>query len=369
MATDTKKRASKKPKKKIDWVLGIDLGNGMVKVRAFNKKTGKPYILTIPSAWAFLKDIGENVTKNVLELDTYWIEDKETAYVWGEDIAKVSSGSLKSTYGLDNRYQTDAFKIMVKIVLARLASDLGIVATDKVLVVTGVPSEETGTVSEEHIAEAFAGVHTLDIKRFGSDEDVPVVIKVDKVEVMPQATSAVIGRYLDEDGYVADEDYEVMTVGVIDIGAGTTDLDVIKDLRRLAGFKSIKKGYRIVYNSIRKEIKRTHPSHVVSDYILLDALETCKYTPSKRGKEIDITQARNEGIDELVIEIQQAVTSEWSDHVNMDEVLLIGASAEGFEERLENVITGLTIPENPELSNVEGYYRWGMFLTLEDDDE
>ncbi len=31
-----------------------------------------------------------------------------------------------------------------------------------------------------------------------------------------------MSRYLDEDGFVADDSYEDMTVGIIDIGTGTT---------------------------------------------------------------------------------------------------------------------------------------------------
>ncbi|MGR5984522.1 hypothetical protein ACUC2M_04475 [Bacillus cytotoxicus] len=57
-----------------------------------------------------------------------------------------------------------------------------------------------------------------------------VSINVVDVIVLAQPVGTVMSRYLDEDGFVADDTYEDMTVGIIDIGTGTTDLDVISML-------------------------------------------------------------------------------------------------------------------------------------------
>lgn len=352
---------TRKKKKKFDRVVGIDLGNGMVKIRSLDMKTGKPYILVLPSAWAYKKDIGDRIHQKQLDLDTFYIND--VPYVWGHDIAEVPN--IKIAYGHQNRYKSSAYQIMAKIAMAKVVHDLEIAPTEKILVVTGVPSNETKTERETDIINAFMGdnkgVHEVDVNL---DEH---IFKIAQVEVMSQPVATVIGRFLDEEGYVGDEDYYDLKVGVIDIGSGTTDLDIVNKLQRQKDYESIPKGFRDVYDSIRKVIEREHTGHKVTDYKLIDCLETGKYKPSKRYDYVDFSSAMDAGIEEVAIDIQQAIMSHWKDQTDIDEILLIGASAKYFEEKLSDVITGLTIPDNYHISNVEGYYRWGMNMLGDDE--
>lgn len=345
-----------KKKKEYDWVIGIDLGNGFVKIRCLNKKTGEKYLVTLPSAWAYKKDVGDDIQNPSLKLDTYYIKD--VAYVWGEDIKLLKD--IKNTYGHDNRYKTEAFKIMAKIAMAKVVDDLDIKATEKILLVTGVPSGESNTEREKDIAEAFIGdkegLHEVDVNE---NEH---IFKIAHVEVLSQAVSAVIARYLDEDGYVGDSDYEEDKVGIIDIGAGTMDFDVVDRLRRLKGWHSEPKGFRTVYEYIRVPINRKYPNHPVSDYKLIDCLNSNEYKPSKRKEAVNFEEEKNNAINELVVVMQQSIMEKWNDQTDMDEVLLIGASAREFKDKISNILTGITIPENADSINAEGYYRWGMYL-------
>ena len=70
-----------KVKKKFDRVIGMDLGNGMVKIRSLNLKNGQPYTLVLPSAWAYKKDVGDMVHNKQLDLDTFQLDGVD--YVWG----------------------------------------------------------------------------------------------------------------------------------------------------------------------------------------------------------------------------------------------------------------------------------------------
>lgn len=350
-----------KKKAKFDRVIGIDLGNGMVKIRSLEKKTGKPYILVLPSAWAYKKDVGDRIHEKQLDLDTFYIND--VAYVWGYDISKVDN--VKSAYGHENRYKTDSYKIMAKIAMAKVVHDLEIEPTEKILVVTGVPSNETKTERENDLIDVFTGdnkgIHEVDVNE--SEH----IFKVAHVEVMSQPVATVIGRFLDEEGYVGDEDYYDLKVGVIDIGSGTTDLDIVNRLQRQSNYVSIPKGFSDVYQSIRGVIKIPYPNHTVTDYQLIECLDSKIYKPSRRAEEVDFSQAMEQGIEEVSIDIQQAIMSHWKDQSDIDEILLIGASAKYFEDKLSNVISGLTIPDNYHVSNVEGYYRWGMNILGDDE--
>ncbi|GAJ99848.1 hypothetical protein JCM19055_2904 [Geomicrobium sp. JCM 19055] len=62
------------------------------------------------------------------------------------------------------------------------------------------------------------------------------------------------------------------------------------------------------------------------------------------------------------------VTSTWKDHSDIDEVLLVGGGAHHFEQHITRIITGITIPDNNGSSNVEGYYRYGIYKISEDDE-
>lgn len=347
--------ARRRKSKMIDRVIAIDLGNGFVKIRSTTSK-GKVYRLTLPSAWAYKHEVGNMIGGSSLDLDTFYIDD--VAYVWGHQVDKLKD--IKVTYGHENRYLTDAFKIMAKIAMAKVVDDCEIKQDENILVVTGVPSGESNSDCEEQIKEAFIGelegFHEVEIN------DKEITFKIGRVEVTSQATAAVLDRYLDDEGYVGDEDYQYIKVGVVDIGAGTSDLDVIDKLSRLNINHSVKKGFRDVYDAIRIEINKKYPTHEVSDYVLIDCLKERIYKPSRRSEEVDFSKAMDDAINELAIDIQQAIVAKWKDQTDMDEILLIGASAKELEPRLENIITGLTIPKNYDTANVDGYFKLGMTL-------
>lgn len=358
--------ATTRKKKKFDRVIGIDLGNGMVKIRSTDAK-GKAYSLVLPCAWAYKKDVGDQVHSKQLKLESFFLNDVE--YVWGEDIAELGS-KIKVAIGHDGRYKSEPYKIMAQIAMAKAVKDLDVAPTDKIYLVTGVPSQETNTERENDIANAFYGenngVHEIDVvDENGVDKE--LLFRIGHVEVMSQPVATVIGRYLDDEGYIGDEDYQNIKVGVIDIGGGTTDLDIVDQLQRQKNYTSIPKGFSDVYKSIREVIKHEHPSHDVTDYELLECLNEKTYKPSRRSSGVDFSNAMDAGIREVSVDIQQAILSNWKDQTDMDEILLIGASVKYFEDNLSNVVSGLTIPENHEVSNVEGYFRWGMNKVGEDE--
>lgn len=358
---------------KYDRVIGIDLGNGIVKIRSVYKD-GKKYRLAIPSVYAFQDEVGEDVHNKKLEsLRTYNLGNA-TDYVWGEDIKELKR--VITTTGQEGRYVSLNFNVMAKIAMARVVEDLGILPTEKILIVTGVPSDETNTMCEEQIAKAFKGedetqgIHVVTVTSGGEEKE--LIFKVSHVEVMGQAVSAVINRYLDDEGYVLDEDYENMKVAVVDIGAGTTDLDIVDCLRRYGTYKSVPSGFTEIYRYMDKAIKVEYPQHEVPDHILKDCLKDKKYSPTKakgknseRRKAVDLEEAYEQGLTKLLTKIQQGIIKVWSDQTDIDEMLLIGASADDFKEKLEHLISGITVPENPEYANADGYFKSGMNIVLD----
>lgn len=345
-----------------DRVIGIDLGNGLINVRS-EYPNGADYKLNLPSAFVKKEDVGDSMNKRDVQLDYYNINGQ--VYGWGDEISNLKD--IKTSFGHDNRYYTQVFKIMARIVLARVFYELDIQEGEKVLVVTGVPSDETGTEAEQTIKEAFIGETLVEVN------GVEVVCNVEEVEVMSQPVATVIGRYLKDSGMVENPSYEDMMVAVIDIGGGTTDFDIIDSLRRLPNYKrSIPKGFHDVYDEMRKVIKAKHSKSDPTDYELLklvidyDGEGELLYHPNKRVDPIDVSEAFNTGIYELSMDIESVVSTNWKKlQDKLDEVLLVGGSAELFEGEIADVARGVVVPKNNGESNVEGYFRFGKYLSFE----
>lgn len=361
-------------KKKWDRVIGIDFGNGLIKVVSI-MANGEKYILTIPSVYALKSSIGTSMNEASLDLNTYSFDGRE--YVWGEDIVKIED--IVSTYGHGTaRYKADAFKIMTKIVMARVAWDLGIQPTEKICIITGVPSNQTDTEAEQYIYNAIMdsnGLHKVDVKD-NTDNGGEVLFQVDHVEITSQPVATVLGRYLDEEGNVGDEQYENMKVAVIDIGAGTTDFDIIDSLRRLGHLKhSIKNGFRDVYSEMRTVIVNKFGSDVTDHKLLKTVIQkpvkvmirgvehnAYEYSPSLREEKIDLTKQVNDGIHIVSVAVQQAINEKWKTQSDLDEVLVVGSGVKTFEGKINEIIDGITIPINHGTSPAEGYFRYGVYL-------
>lgn len=365
--------------KKFDRVIGIDLGNGLINVRCVTS-TGEIYEFTLPSEYAFKTDIGNEALGNKkLDVDTFKIDDN--LYVWGEDITKVSD--TKKTYGYENRYKTEAYRTMVSIALTKIVKEIGIDSKEKILLVTGVPSDEKDTIAEEDIKEAFlngtGGKKGL-YDTFVNDEE--FIFKIARVVVTAQPLATILSKYLDIDGSVLNEAYEHSKVGVIDIGAGTVDLDILDGLIRQPNHISLTHGFNDIYDKIQRTIHVTYPMHQVNNYDIFKAIQQAQksrggnvkvvkyiYTPSRIKEPVDFTGTFSLGIREVSTYIQQAVTSRWKDQTGFDEILLVGGSANEFMDTLSHSIEGLTIPENAGTTNVEGYFRLGMEIMNYEQDE
>ncbi|MGE6347992.1 hypothetical protein ACQKIY_25040 [Bacillus mycoides] len=375
------KKTALKVTVKYDRVIGIDLGNGLVKIRSVYRD-GRLYELTLPSAFGKLTDVGSSVGGEELDLDTYRINGID--YVWGEDITRLRD-KMKPCYGHQGRYESEAYKIMAQIAMSRVVKDLGIDATEKVLVVTGVPSIETDTECETDIANAFYGESSGFFETVVNGQEYSY--RLAHVQVTAQALATVIGRYIDEVGRVLNSDYEKIKVAVVDIGAGTTDLDAVFELRRQSNYHSIQRGFRDVYEDIRTYIRKYYPAQIVTDYDILEIIEEVggklreqeldvsnskkkkediryEYRASKRSTPVDFTDIFINSLYELAMDIQQAILDKWKNTLEFDEVLIVGGSAEHFSDMMLKIVKDAIIPENNGDSNVEGYYRLGVSIAL-----
>lgn len=355
------KLSSKFLKKYYDWIIGIDLGNGLIKIRSVHKN-GEIYRKRLPSAYTDSTSLGVSITDSTLDLDFY--EINKTEYIWGKDVVEI--GNIIPTHGYEGRYSTIGYRNMVKMTLARVYNDLGIMPNDKVLIVTGVPSTETGTDAESQLKNAFTNngeVHDVIM----NGKQMLIKLEEEDIFVMSQPVATVLGRYLGDNGEVIDKRYETMKVAVVDIGGGTTDFDIIKNLRRLNEYDSIQNGFHDVYEAIRAEIQSIHRTSEPTDFDLLKRISygikhgnVFTYRPNIRVEPVDFSDTLEKAVLALAGLIQSKITSKWKAQADIDEFLLVGGSAGLFEVDIKEVANAVVIPQNNGDSNAEGYFKFGV---------
>jgi plasmid segregation protein ParM len=334
------------------YVIGLDHGNGWVKIRTENKN------IVLPSFLGRKEEVGDSVTNNgnSLNVKQYEIPTvKGSAFVWGEDVTKLKH--VIATYGVQNRYNNDTYQALSKFALAEALPDGDMF--DNVLVVTGVPSIEVGSEKERQLRDVFEGVHIVRVN--GRDK----IIKVTRVVVISQPLGAVLSRYLDDEGYVADDKYESDSVAIIDIGTGTTDLDHIKALRRIsADCHSIPVGMFDVYKRIAAWVNRQNPNANATPQEVERQFENNYYEVSKRVR-YDIEEIKEVAIKEVAAEIVTAISQHWKSYDVFDEILITGGGANVLGKALEKMIPGAVILDNPQTANAEGFFKYGQYLKEE----
>jgi plasmid segregation protein ParM len=331
------------------FVIGLDHGNGWVKIRTATNE------IVLPSFLGREDEIGDNVTANASSLDVkkYEIPSvKGSAFVWGEDVTKLKH--VVATYGVQNRYAQETYQALSKFALAEALPE-GIVFDD-VLVVTGVPSIEVGSEKEKQLREVFEGAHHVRIN--GRDK----IINVTRVVVISQPLGAVLSRYLDDEGFVANEKYESESVAVIDIGTGTTDLDHIKALRRIsADCHSIPVGMFDVYKRIAAWVNKQNPNANATPQEVEKQFKNDYYEVSKRIR-YDIREIKEVALKEVADEIITAISQHWKSFDIFDEVLINGGGANELGKKIQTLVQGSIILKNSQTANAEGFFKYGQFL-------
>lgn len=360
-------------KKKINRVIAIDLGNGLTNVRSVYPD-GSPYTLTLPSAFGLAKTIGEAFggAGEQYNVDYFAVDGME--YIWGEDIYKIPK-IIHTASLLEDRYETQNYKTFIKIVLGKVAKDIDLSSSEQVLISTGVPSNQTKKETVLAIKKAFfgegeeyQGFHKLTV------DGEEYIINIAMVTVTSQPLATVLAFYLDENGKVKDKSLNSKKIAVVDIGGGTTDLDTLIRFNRQNDYRSVGVGFRDVYKAIRKKIKEENGGREidVNDYVLLNIIEKAErvakieetlpvytYQGSEKQQKVDFTETYLNSLKEVGMEINEAISDQWKDLDTFDKVYLVGGSAMRLAPYIE-ILQNPDFPRDPGLSNVEGYYNFGV---------
>lgn len=331
-------------------VVGLDHGNGWVKA----KMEGQTIVL--PSYFSRMEDLGEDMLGASLDVKIFEsASNKGEEYVWGKDINQLEKHL--ATYGSQDRYKQKYFKLLNEFAIAELILNNDYDGdTYDVWVITGVPSREKGTNVEEDLEDSLMGAHIVKVN--GED----IVFKVTKVVILPQPVGTLMSMYLDSEGFVANEDYESTSVAIIDIGTGTTDLDHIKSLRRQESDSySLNLGMFDVYKKIETWIKKQNPSANVTVQKVEAQFDKDSYMISKRSV-LDIREIKEKAIDEVAMDIKNAIIQQWKTWERFDEIIITGGGSSTLGVKIKELIDDVVPSKNAQTANADGFCKYGKYL-------
>ena len=330
-------------------IVGLDHGNGWVKAKTSTQE------LVLPSYIARKDSIGEGLVGKELDVKEYESNNaKGEVYIWGKDVIKANH--LLSTYGSQDRYKQKNYGLLNEFALATVLADHESDVIENVWVITGVPSEEKGTILEKDLEKALIGAHLVKVN--GVDK----IIKVSKVVILPQPVGTIMSLYLDDRGYVSDDSFEDDGIAIIDLGTGTTDLDHIRELRRQEeDTLSIPIGMFDVYKRIERYIKKHHPNATVTAQKIEAQFSSDSYVISKRSS-VDITDIKEQALEEIATEIKNAITQQWKTWDRFDSIVITGGGASTLGKKLKELIEDIKPVQNSQTANANGFYNYGEFL-------
>ena len=329
--------------------IGFDHGNGYVKGKS---DLVKRYI--IPSAIAYRSNVSSSIGESLKEAGRKLSEgtsnlDTDTTYVWGEDVYTVKG--YIATNGHQDRIKSIPYKVLSEVALGELAGDQELI---EAVIVTGVPSQQTATDGKD--LKAF-----MEKPHVASVGDKNVVIKPLHVVVLPQPVGTIMYLYLDEEGYVRDASYQTDKVLVIDLGRGTSDVDVIEGLRRQNEFFSLETGMYDVYDLIVRDINSKNPNAKATVAGVEKYFEEAVYKVSNRVK-IDFAEAKKRAINEVGTTLSVDITGKLKTWDRFDKIVLTGGGAQVFAEYFKKFIPDIEIIDDSQFANAEGFYRYAKYI-------
>ena len=194
------------------------------------------------------------------------------------------------------------------------------------MIVTGVPEGDTLVESQNDYHTMLTGVNVIEKNGYS------YVRTVQSVKTLHQPSGLLFDLYLDNDGYVRNEQVAQGETLIIDIGEGTTDVSIFHDLRKTSGF-SIKKGV----SEVARQILGRIGSQIKAPITLADVQRTVR-SESKTivaGREsLDISQPIQEVKQMVVDNILSQIQSRVQNRDQFARVLVGGGGAGFFNDAL-----------------------------------
>ncbi|MFD1674869.1 recombinase [Alicyclobacillus fodiniaquatilis] len=331
--------------------IGLDVGNGSIGM-CIRPSYGRVQTDIYPSAYAVYDNTLLNVstgqrTKKQPNVFTF----DNTDYVLGSDV-RLAGAKAINAYDREDRYNRPQFQTLTKLALLDAATKNGSTGVIEVELALGTPAEDYRVAVTEELNRWF------EAPVVGYKNQQRVEVHVKRLEIASQPIAVLMDSYLDDWGFVSNEELENMKVLVIDSGSGTLDfsefdgMNLIKQVSAGIGMNDV---YQDILNVIRSEFPK-----VRADVFELEAqLRECDDSDTKYFKygqmgERDITPIYKKAMDEAWERMLGAIGVNFPDRFHLDKVILAGGTGQAFAKYYRSFMSDIEIPVRPDLSIARG---------------
>jgi plasmid segregation protein ParM len=184
------------------------------------------------------------------------------------------------------------------------------------------------------------------------------------VSVIPQPFGSLFAYSLLSDGGVRDATMLTGKVGVVDVGSKTTNLLTASRGRDVEGSTdSIALGGWDIVRAVRSELETVCPGADWRDHDLARAVQLGHI--EYMGETVSLREMIADIVTPFAEQVKAAASSLWNGGGTLAAILVTGGGAHLIGDHIKELYNRhkrVIIMDNPVFANVEGYYRYGLFL-------
>jgi len=337
-------------------VMGIDHGNGYFKGYS-NEVNG----FVLPSSFLTKESAKKEDAAGIglvkyNEFESSHFEGEH--YVWGKEV-NTAKGRVLSTYTTEDRYAQKHYKLLSQFGLASLIKEKE--GTFDVMLVTGCPSREKGTKREAELAQIYTGEHI--VRMNGSHK----IIRVKECKILPQPLGSVLDLYIDDNGNIEWDEIGKSYIGIIDIGAGTTDCDGIEALTAIPEDRhTIPVGVHEIYQRLADFINSENPDANATPKKVEMQFQSDVYQVSRRLS-IPIKEEKERIVRETAEYIINEIQIRWKNRSKFDMVILTGGGVHLMGPWFRQFIPDIAFVVDHQIANARGFLKFGLLLTKDNE--
>lgn len=338
--------------------LGLDRGFGDTKYCS-NLAKGSFNSLIAPVSQKRALDILSNNANNDKLL---MLKYNNQYYLAGDYVSLLEPNFAERDLSRERNNENESLLFMIGLGLAT-----GSIEYSSLVLTTGLPTSDYEKMNEQYEKQIENGHNPYKFSIFKGNKEYPkdIIIKRANVENQPKGTIINVLNKSLRSAVLDNLSWQKLCrkrYGVADIGFNTTDLSIYTGKDLVLGVNNNFSTFALakILTDIQTAIENNHTCKK-SQNDIIEALSTFKV--KVKGVEVDCSKEIEEGFRLNINKLAKEIKSKWENYLDsLDEIILTGGilqnelfcsiAKESFKKELGWEVT---IPENPQMSNAEGF--------------
>jgi len=272
-------------------------------------------------------------------------------------------GQLAINQGKDPMQVLDKNKVFHSTTKVSMLVGIAMLANngETIKVVTGLPISYYENSQKNELEKILKGKQNVEFDGFLLDkENEAKEFTVSSVVMLPQPIGSLFNMILDDAGDIKDEMVNLAngTVAVIDIGYGTTDFLVMKELDYVdRSSRSISIGIKDIYDDVREALQEMSKEEVPL-YKIEETRDSKKI--SLKGVEYDLFNAYNHACRVVFSKIKTIIDPLSDREQTISNYVITGGGVHLLGDLFKTIYTNVNIIvlDNAQMANVLGYAKY-----------